>query len=1498
MTNELARLRQLITTHFSLDEIATLCFDLGVNYDDLGEPKISTKVRELILHLGREHQLDRLLETLETERPGVFTAAGFSTGTETLDLLYAALPAFAAGRPSPQTRPRDQQILLQKVKAFWIEGVLEKSLHGAALLELGKEERPAAVEYPWEMVVQAINQEPRPVPPDQHIVNVFDEAGKSLLILGEPGSGKTTMLLELTRAMIARAEADPTCPIPVVFNLSSWTEKQPIAGWLVDELNEKYLIPKKIGRSWIENDQLLLLLDGLDEVKPELQSQCVTAINHFRQEHLVNIAACSRLEEYEAIATRLRLDSAIYLKPLTPEQINRYLEEGGDKLAAVRTALQSDTILQRLARSPLMLNIITLAYQNMPLEDLQGLDSIETRRQHLFAAYVKRMFLRRGAHDEYTPEQTIRWLSWLAQKMSRDAQTILIPERIQPAWLPGPDRRRLFALASLLIGAILFAIVGGLTDLLIFYLSPPEENLLEQPFSMFLSAASYAIVGILYVAIGLRSEIGVIENLEWSLRWSWRSVKNGLLLGALVALLWSLIFALFLPAAQIGNFTDGLVTGGGIGNRLLLFVLFAIIFGILFGYGGAGLGWLIFSSLHVEQRDAATTDKPGLWGSTRSMLIVILIVLLLGFPPGLLFGLAENNLYTGLLLGSNIILFLGLTVAMFYGGNDAIKRIVLHRILHREGCIPANLTQFLNATTDYVFLRRVGRGYIFMHRLLLDYFAGLGDADIFAKLKPKGQTQAGVISHLRALRQFIIEHYDLADFRALCHQFGIDYETLAGDSITARSGQFLLRLGRRRHFLRLLAQLQQARPAAFAQSGLKLDPAFVTSLYKALPSPEESEQLFEPRPPYQRFLLNQVKNGWVRGILGEPSLPGNTINLAKTYRPAAVAAPWPTQLPNSEPEPAVTEKSIIELFDESDRRLLILGADGAGKTTALLELARELIRQAEQDATLSLPVILDLSSWDNGDASLSDWLVTGLQKIYAIPPAVAQTWIQDQQLILLLDNLDAVDTSQQAATITAINHFCRQHASTDVALCTQAGAVETAAGKLELQSAICLQPLRQEQVLRYLDKIGDSVKGLCTAIQRGTGTLGRLARSPLLLKLMSHAYRDQAAEAIAAQTQNLTGHQQLLDTYITAMLDPPGDRPAYQPGAARRWLGWLARQMRARKQTVFFIEHLQPDWLQSTRQTWLYRLGTIIGAGLIIGLPMGLLLALTATLMFPVGTLLFWLPFGADAALWLGAITSLLVGLSMRRPLQPFRPINWSLRHWSWPNAAKSLPRGIAAGFAMETLWVLLRLPDINEAIRAQPETAQLGETLIVIFGLILYGIIISAILTLLVFGGLKRDTPLPARKHFNLGVSTAARSAFLVWLSILLLGIGAGIIVTAIANAPLIARLLRESVSATAIFSLIREDLLGWLDVGITQGAAFGVLFSLLTGGTDLLRHLGLRLTLTLTGAAPWNYGRFLDQAVQQNILYRVGRGYIFIHPQLQNHLAPPTQNENTHTP
>jgi predicted NACHT family NTPase len=67
----------------------------------------------------------------------------------------------------------------------------------------------------------------------------------------------------LAKGICERANEDSEFPIPVLVNLSSWKgSSQLISDWLVGELKLKYGVKNDIGRKWVENAQLLPLLDG------------------------------------------------------------------------------------------------------------------------------------------------------------------------------------------------------------------------------------------------------------------------------------------------------------------------------------------------------------------------------------------------------------------------------------------------------------------------------------------------------------------------------------------------------------------------------------------------------------------------------------------------------------------------------------------------------------------------------------------------------------------------------------------------------------------------------------------------------------------------------------------------------------------------------------------------------------------------------------------------------------------------------------------------------------------------------------------------------------------------------------------------------------------------------------------------------------------------------------------------------------------------------------
>jgi eukaryotic-like serine/threonine-protein kinase len=331
--------------------------------------------------------------------------------------------------------------LLGRVRRIWIDNVLEHSISHAALLDPWVRVELGAVEASWQRHVEAAGQPAAVILPDVSIGRVFDGLEQMLLILGEPGAGKTTTLLTLARECVEKAERDPSAPVPVVLNLSSWTGSRPFLDWLVDELSKPsngYNVGEEFARRWLKEHRLILLLDGLDEVAEDRRAACVQALHAFVEEHGVpGLAVCCRSAEYGALPVRLKLGGAVLLLPLEPAQIDAYLDAAGPSLDGLRGALARNAELRRLSESPLMLSIMTLAFHGLPADALRFGDAStrEELREEIFSRFVQRMFvLRERPEDGFSRGRVEDGLRWLACGMM-ERGSIFAVELLQPEWL-------------------------------------------------------------------------------------------------------------------------------------------------------------------------------------------------------------------------------------------------------------------------------------------------------------------------------------------------------------------------------------------------------------------------------------------------------------------------------------------------------------------------------------------------------------------------------------------------------------------------------------------------------------------------------------------------------------------------------------------------------------------------------------------------------------------------------------------------------------------------------------------------------------------------------------------------------------------------------------------------------------------------------------------------------------------------------------------------------
>jgi tetratricopeptide (TPR) repeat protein/DNA polymerase III delta prime subunit len=688
------------------------------------------------------------------------------------------LPVSAPRAPSPlkqQAQPfaasadRDRQRLLKRVRTD-VEDMLEYSLYHEARIALGLQEQPDALENSRRLIVQETARAARPLPAGTRIKQVYDKADGELLILGEPGSGKTTLLLELTRDLLHRAEQDETYPMPVVFNLSSWAEKQQLMiDWLAEELDRKYRVPSQRAKTWLATDCILPLLDGLDEVAPAHRGACLDAINIYRGEHVV---VCSRSKEYFSETARLRLRTAVTVQPLTVQQINDYLESAGEQLTALRTVLHQDKDLLKLAANPLFLSISTFAYREKAkaIEDLTT-GTPEVRRRQIFADYVQSMLKRHRDEVHYTPQQTIDWLKWLASRMAQHHQTEFYLESMQPDWLWEKRLRRYYEWTVgrpllYIMWALLHAVYSGLLAVLVVIL------------------VSTIAVGISKEVLGALLGIfpgGILISLVGGILYGWRkglyTAAIGIPVGALAGALISAI------TSELTRPMMGLVVG------LVTGVMIGLLASIIGGKGYSGIytapvfawSWeevrLSFKLENKELRVAAllggvssilvaavVTVEKGVFsglglGGVMLLAGLLLFVLYSGVqskslpeharvaPDQRIWQSARKGLYFCLAVGSCAFTVTWLIISSIAGPamgwtcglvagvlsgiatgwasdwDACVRHLVLRVLLRRTGSLPRNYARFLDYAEECFLLHKIGGGYRFIHRLLLEYFA-------------------------------------------------------------------------------------------------------------------------------------------------------------------------------------------------------------------------------------------------------------------------------------------------------------------------------------------------------------------------------------------------------------------------------------------------------------------------------------------------------------------------------------------------------------------------------------------------------------------------------------------------------------------------------------------------------------------------------------------------------------------------------------------------------
>ncbi len=348
-----------------------------------------------------------------------------------IHLTYIDFQDFEAGcqeliarlRKPPQSSPQPQtddplRPYLQNLYE-WIVSYLEKTVF--SLMTLRAEATPEAVTA--SLLPVTFLDTFSAMAGIQSSYNNFNEAFEKyngrVLLLGEPGAGKTTTLMAFARERVVRRLENPALLLPVLAPIVTWdAEVQPP---LIDWLSRGYPNEKALIAQQIRQGKALLLLDGLDELGRVRENPHTRERYDPRSRFLklipknnLLLVTC-REQDYRDIGEKISLNGAVTLCPLDDAQMKNYLRD----LPGLWSALEKDTALREVARTPLLLSLFSAAFRDAEVDALADLSRGDLRDK-IIETYVNRNYEREArkpyAELPFSLEEMHQWLRDLALK--------------------------------------------------------------------------------------------------------------------------------------------------------------------------------------------------------------------------------------------------------------------------------------------------------------------------------------------------------------------------------------------------------------------------------------------------------------------------------------------------------------------------------------------------------------------------------------------------------------------------------------------------------------------------------------------------------------------------------------------------------------------------------------------------------------------------------------------------------------------------------------------------------------------------------------------------------------------------------------------------------------------------------------------------------------------------------------------------------------------------